>query len=77
MNGIARAGIITEASGNDVNINLSSLIIGTPYIVQRSTDLANWSDVHNFTATSGSLIWSDTSVPAGVSVFYRLFFFEP
>ena len=77
VNGIARAGIITEASGNDVNINLSSLIIGTPYIVQRSTDLANWSDVHNFTATSGSLIWSDTSVPAGVSVFYRLFFFEP
>ncbi len=77
VNGVARAVIAAEASGNDVNINLSSLIIGAPYIVQRSTDMANWSDVHGFTAASDSLAWSDTSVPAGASVFYRLFFLEP
>ncbi len=77
VNGVARAVIAAKASGNDVNINMGSLIVGTPYTVQRSTDLATWSDIHGFTAASDSQTWSDTSVPAGVSVFYRLFFFAP
>jgi len=77
VNGIARAIISVEKSGNNVDLNLSRLILGSQYIVQRSTDLSNWSDIHSFTAANSSVYWSDTSVPAGGRVFYRLFFFAP
>jgi hypothetical protein len=77
VNGIARAIISVEKSGNNIDLSLSSLILSTQYIVQRSTDLSNWSDIHSFTAANSSLNWSDTTVPLGTSVFYRLFFFAP
>ncbi len=77
VNGMATADITALASGNNIDVSLGSLIVSVPYIIQRSTDLSNWSDVHNFTATGSTLDWTDTSAPTGSRVFYRLFFIEP
>ncbi|MCP5537385.1 MAG: hypothetical protein H7A51_14280 [Akkermansiaceae bacterium] len=77
VNGIATAVISSVANGNDVDLSMSQLLASVAYTVQRSTDLAGWSDVHSFTATGTTHSWTDTTVPTGTRVFYRLRFFEP
>ena len=78
VDGVADVVIETQVTGADVALSLSGLYSGTTYTIRCSSDLVNWTDVHQFSATGTTDNWTDTgALAAGTRVFYRVFFFEP
>lgn len=77
VDGEALSAISIQTTGNDARLSLSGLYSGTPYTIQRSTDLSTWTGVHDFTPANDTYSWTDTAALSGARVFYRLFFFKP
>jgi len=48
------------------------VVAGWSYYLEYSTDLINWYDLYNFTATSNTASFTDTGAPYYAARFYRL-----
>ena len=77
VDGRAASAIALQLAGNDFELNLSKLYIGTPYTIQRSTNLSTWTNVHDFTPPTETHAWTDANALPDGSAYYRLFLFKP
>jgi phospholipase/lecithinase/hemolysin len=60
-----------QLEGSSSTLQMNHLQIGRDYTLQKSGDLSNWTDLHSFTASAGTNVWTQTQNGA-VAGFYRL-----
>ena len=72
-----RINLDVTASDTEANILISNLVPNISYTVQRSTDLITWTDIGNFLPLTVNDSYTDSSLPTGGRVFYRLRYFLP
>lgn len=60
-----------QLEGGSSIVQMNHLQIGRDYTLQKSVDFSNWTNLHSFTASAGTNVW--TQAPNGtVPGFYRL-----